>query len=223
MSEGWEPIDGADLETVFKPGEGFKVVAVELHDTPESIDEPDDWTKHHGADVTVQVAMPPPPVGYTGDGMKPALDKIAADYKAAAEAQVVGALKWNHDRPGPMLPASANPKHAAGMAKPPLNLVPPSALIHEALVFQLGAKKYGAFNWRESAVVRSIYLAAAMRHLLALMDGQDLDEESGLPHEAHIRACMAILIDARELGKLIDDRGPAGTAAKLLRKHTVTV
>ena len=114
----------------------------------------------------------------------------------------------------------ANLKHAAGSAKTPLHLVPGSALIYEALVFELGAKKYGPFNWRDSSVVRSIYLDAAMRHLLALMDGQDIDEESGYPHEAHVRACMAIIIDARELGKLIDDRPTGGNVADILRRFT---
>jgi Domain of unknown function (DUF5664) len=114
-----------------------------------------------------------------------------------------------------------NPKHAAGSAKPPLHLVPMTAVILEAMVFKLGAKKYGPFNWRTSAVVRSIYLDAAMRHLMALLDGQDLDEESGQPHEAHIRACMAVLLDARAIGKLIDDRDAAGPAPKVLKENTI--
>lgn len=122
-------------------------------------------------------------------------------------------------RPAPVAKTS-NPKHAAGLAKPAIHLAPSSAIILMAMVFELGARKYGPFNWRETAVVRSIYLDAAQRHLLALQDGQDMDEESGLPHEAHIMCCMAIVIDARELGKLIDDRGPAGTAAELLKRHT---
>ena len=113
-----------------------------------------------------------------------------------------------------------NPKHAAGLAKPPLHLVPASAQVIESMVFKLGAKKYGPMNWRESPVVRSIYLDAAMRHLLALMDGQDVDEESGLPHEGHVRACMAILLDARAAGKLIDDRPPNGPVAAVLRDYT---
>lgn len=119
-------------------------------------------------------------------------------------------------------PVAGNPKHAAGLSKPPLHLVPMTAVIQEALVFKLGAAKYGPFNWRDHAVVRSIYLDAAMRHLMALMDGQDLDEESGRPHEAHIRACMAILLDARPLGKLIDDRNTAGPTPDTLRQNITT-
>lgn len=120
----------------------------------------------------------------------------------------------------PNPPSEANPKHAFGLSKPRLDLVPSSAIILEALVFEIGAKKYGPFNWRETDVVRSIYLAAAYRHIMALLDGQDLDEESGLPHEAHVRACMSIIIDARALGKLIDDRHAAGPAPEMLKQYT---
>ena len=112
-----------------------------------------------------------------------------------------------------------NPKHAIGMSKVPMHLVPPVGTIYTALVFELGANKYGAFNWRQSAVVRSIYLAAMERHLAALRDGQDNDEESGLPHEAHITACAYILMDAREIGKLVDDRPPDGAAAAVLARY----
>lgn len=119
-------------------------------------------------------------------------------------------------------PEAHNPKHAAGLSKCPLHLVPPVAIIREAEVFKLGARKYGAYNWRESAVVRSIYIAAAMRHLYAMADGQDIDPESGQPHSAHVRACMAILLDAAEIDKLVDDRPPPGNAAGVLASLTET-
>lgn len=109
-----------------------------------------------------------------------------------------------------------NPKTAQGLKKAPLRFIPPSAFIYEARVFELGAKKYSAYNWRESAVPASIYYEAALRHLMAWWDGQDLDEESGQPHLAHVRACMAILLDAKHLGRLEDDRPVPGPSATLL-------
>lgn len=36
--------------------------------------------------------------------------------------------------------------------------------------------------------------------------GEDVDDESGLPHAAHIMATAAIVIDAQREGTLIDDR-----------------
>jgi hypothetical protein len=41
-----------------------------------------------------------------------------------------------------------------------------------------------------------------------------------MPHEAHAMACMAILVDAATLGKLVDDRPPVGAAANLIAELT---
>jgi hypothetical protein len=160
---------------------------------------------------------------YSGEGMKHTMDEVWTKVKAQSPPSPGDGEQPEVQQSDPVFPSpdyDGNPKHAAGSAKAPLHLVPASALIYEALVFELGAKKYGQFNWRDSAVVRSIYLDAAMRHLLALMDGQDLDEESGYPHEAHVRACMGIIIDAKELGKLIDDRNTGGNVAEVLKRYT---
>lgn len=104
------------------------------------------------------------------------------------------------------IPPDDNPKTAFGLAKCPLHLVPPLAIHQEAEVFALGAKKYGPYNWREKTVSVSVYYAAALRHIMAYWEGEDADPESGVTHLAHVRACMAILIDAESRGKLNDDR-----------------
>jgi hypothetical protein len=113
-----------------------------------------------------------------------------------------------------------NPKHAAGSAKSPLHLVPMSIILEMAEVFRLSAPEYGPFNWRTAEVVRSIYLDATMRHLIAMMAGQDIDPKSKQPHRAHIAANMAILADAEHLDKLIDDRGPPGPEPELITRLT---
>ena len=114
--------------------------------------------------------------------------------------------------------SSANPKDRVGSKKVNLSLVPPVANIYEAKVMELGAKKYNAYNWRDTPVKLSVYLSAILRHYSALADGQEFDPESGLPHIAHIRANTGILLDAREQGTLIDDRKTAGKAAEVLLK-----
>jgi len=43
---------------------------------------------------------------------------------------------------------STNPKDRIGIKKPPIHLVPPVAIIHEAMAFKDGADKYGPYNWR---------------------------------------------------------------------------
>lgn len=116
----------------------------------------------------------------------------------------------------PAAVVGGNPKDAIGDTKPQMHLIPAPALIQAARVMELGAKKYGPYNWRGQPVRMTVYLAAAMRHILAKLDGQDLDPESGQPHEAHALACMAILLDAAATGNVKDDRPPVGAAAKLL-------
>jgi len=115
---------------------------------------------------------------------------------------------------------SENPKDSIGVTKPNLNLVPPVANIIESVVMGLGAKKYGPYNWRESGVKASIYVAAAQRHLAQWLDGESIDKESGVSHLAHVRACMGIMLDADSIGKLIDDRPPKGASAAVIRENT---
>jgi len=113
-----------------------------------------------------------------------------------------------------------NPKDIVGETKPGVHLVPPPALVRLAKVMELGAKKYGPYNWRDHAVQYHVYVSAALRHLLSAFDGEDIDPESGQSHLAHAMACCAILIDAGETGNLIDDRPKAGVAGKLIADLT---
>ncbi len=112
--------------------------------------------------------------------------------------------------------ATINPKDALGAAKVPLSSVPASAIIHCAEAFRIGAEKYGPFNWREKNVRASIYVDAAMRHILSWFDGEDHARDSGVHHLGHAMACLAILLDAYECGSLADDRPAKGRAADLI-------
>jgi hypothetical protein len=112
-----------------------------------------------------------------------------------------------------------NPKDAIASNKPPLALVPTGLLIPLSRVMELGAKKYGLWNWRATKVRYSVYIHAAIRHILSAMDGEDLDPESGQPHIAHAAACVAILLDAASVGTLVDDR-VKGAAARLIVEAT---
>ena len=99
-----------------------------------------------------------------------------------------------------------NPKTELGEAKPKISDTPPIAVRELGQVMSMGAKKYGAFNWREKRVSSTVYYDAAWRHLSAWFEGEDTDPESGLSHLAHVMACMAILRDAKTHGKLNDNR-----------------
>jgi hypothetical protein len=101
---------------------------------------------------------------------------------------------------------STNPKDLIGIKKDNIHLVPPEAIRGISKAMQYGADKYGAYNWRDKKIQYLIYLDATLRHTLALLDGEDLDPDSGLPHIYHIGANAAILIDASKNDNLIDNR-----------------
>jgi hypothetical protein len=116
-----------------------------------------------------------------------------------------------------------NPKAHYGAAKSPLGLIPPPAEVAVAEVFGLGATKYGAYNWRETRVEAMPYAHAMKRHLASWLDGENQDHESGQSHLAHVAACAMILLDAYAIGKIDDNRPPAGISADLIRALTKKV
>jgi hypothetical protein len=72
-------------------------------------------------------------------------------------------------------------------------------------VLRFGAVKYAAHNWR-GGIVYSRLIGAALRHLLAIMRGEDMDKESGLPHTAHLSCCIMFLFSMMNHRKDLDDR-----------------
>lgn len=113
----------------------------------------------------------------------------------------------------------SNPKDDIGVRKSPLRFVPPALSIFVAPAMANGAAKYGAYNWRDKRIKYTVYLEAIQRHLLALMDGEDLAADSGIHHAAHIGANIAILADALSLGLVVDDRPKPGPAAALMAEQ----
>lgn len=116
--------------------------------------------------------------------------------------------------------AETDPKRSQGVKKPRLSLVPPALVIHTAKAFEDGATKYGPFNWRKTAVQADIYYEAALRHLSAWWDGEEIAPDSGVHHLAHAAACIAILLDAEACGALADNRPPLGPAGRLITELT---
>lgn len=101
-------------------------------------------------------------------------------------------------------------KHDTGKA--PLSLLDRHAMEQIGAVLAFGAKKYAAHNWR-GGIAYSRLLDAALRHLYAFADGEDLDPESGLPHVAHAGCCVVFLLGMMKHRPDMDDRW--STAAKL--------
>ena len=71
--------------------------------------------------------------------------------------------------------------------------------------FMYGERKYSRGNFKGGfANVR--LLAAAMRHIMAFNDGEDLDPESGVSHLGHAQAALAMLLDNRANDTSVDGR-----------------
>lgn len=75
-------------------------------------------------------------------------------------------------------------------------LIPVDAQEAEARVWAMGELKYGRDNWTKlwGLETRVKVMKSIMRHCYAILKGEDLDPESGLPHAAHIRCNCAMLI-----------------------------
>lgn len=107
----------------------------------------------------------------------------------------------------------ANPKDRIARAKAPLSLAPVTAIKEMALAFFLGKTKYGRTNWRATPVYAHVYFEAMLRHAYRWWEGNDYDPEDGTPELGNALACLAIIIDARVCGTLIDDRQYRGANA----------
>ena len=109
-----------------------------------------------------------------------------------------------------------NPKDRAATTRLDLSLFPATARAYGALAMTEGDLKYGGYNYRNAGVMASIYYAAANRHLDKWFNGEWADEKTEVPHLASALACIAVLIDAVECGKLNDDRPPKCDVTALL-------
>ena len=86
-----------------------------------------------------------------------------------------------------------------------VDLVPTEAINALADILTAGAVKYGAHNWRKGMDWSRVY-GAAQRHLLAFWGGDDIDDESGMPHLWHALTNIAFLVSYQALSAGRDDR-----------------
>lgn len=89
--------------------------------------------------------------------------------------------------------------------KPRIELCPSGALIGEAFGMTGGALKYDAFNWAEG-LSYSRTLGAAFRHMILFNLGEDIDDDSGMPHLWHALCELGMLNDTTLLHPELDDR-----------------
>lgn len=85
------------------------------------------------------------------------------------------------------------------------DLVPVLPLTTVAKLYAKGAEKYAAHNWSRGYEWSKSY-AALMRHATQFWAGEDLDEETQLPHMASVVFHAMALIQFMEDHRDFDDR-----------------
>jgi len=62
-----------------------------------------------------------------------------------------------------------------------------------ATAMEYGLEKYGRNIWK-NGIEWSRLIDAGLRHLLAIITGEEIDKESGNPHLSHFFGCMNMLV-----------------------------
>ena len=104
-----------------------------------------------------------------------------------------------------------NPKDAFGVRKWRQLCVIPFTVMWELGVAMLeGGLKYGRHNYRAAGVRASVYVDAAMGHIMSFWEGEDLDPDSSakLSHITKAIASLTVLRDAMIQDMWTDDRPP---------------
>lgn len=98
--------------------------------------------------------------------------------------------------------------------KPPMHLLDKEAMFETARVLGFGAQKYAEENWRGGGAYNlgtKRPLAAALRHIHQYLEGEVVDEDSGLNHLGHAMCEVMFALAADMRGK--SDVGESGGAA----------
>lgn len=100
---------------------------------------------------------------------------------------------WNFDNA-----LNQDAKYDAGKVR--YTLVPVSILTAIAKVREYGVKKYGDENNYKNVSTKR-YVDALYRHLIAYLNGEKCDKESGLLHTWHIACNIAFIIELENIAK----------------------
>lgn len=109
---------------------------------------------------------------------------------------------------------ATNPKDAVGTLKFRQFACVPMTVMNEVGIGMLeGARKYGRHNYRVAGVAASVYVDAAIGHIMQWWEGEDIDADSGLSHITKAMCSLVVLRDAMIQDMLNDDRPPKAKLA----------
>lgn len=97
--------------------------------------------------------------------------------------------------------------HNVKNLKTVLDILGDEAIEESTHVFTYGASKYKKFNWMKG-MQWSIPLACAVRHIMAIINGEEVDAESGRKHSAHVVCNVFMLIHYTQYYKEGNDLPP---------------
>lgn len=103
-------------------------------------------------------------------------------------------------------PEQENPKQRLGRAKFSMSSLPLQVVGEVSVAMTEGARKHGRHNYRVVRITASDYFDATMRHLMAYMEGEDIDPDSGVSHLSKAIASLMVWRDAGMNQTLYDDR-----------------
>lgn len=95
----------------------------------------------------------------------------------------------------------------ANQGKPKLSLMLEArhAMLYGTRGLEFGLGKYGRGNYRKGLLATEC-ADSLLRHASAYLAGEDIDEESGLPHVALALSSAVLLAENHGAGTLVDDR-----------------
>ena len=108
--------------------------------------------------------------------------------------------------------------------KPRVDLMDPISILEVGAVFSYGIAKYGSVkpDWRTGQPWSHMY-GSLMRHVMAWWYGEDIDEDSGLPH-VWMMGCNAHMIQSTvRLHPEMDDRFKHATPEEVRRHIEATM
>jgi len=102
-----------------------------------------------------------------------------------------------------------NPKDSVGIRKwRQFATIPFTVLAEVGVGMMEGARKYGRHNYRVAGVRASVYVDAAIGHIMQWWEGEDLDPDTKLSHITKAICSLVVLRDAMIQDMLNDDRPP---------------